>query len=281
MQMEDITNQIADSKERLDQDPLDIEALSAMYQIYGMIDRQGQVTPYTEAALTALEEQQDSLGEEKVDEMLRGIITAALGGRDFEGGLLAMEQYARIDPDNTQTLAMLGNLNYDLGNHGEAIEWYDKYIELADPVADAETYWNVRADRATMFVNLYTENGDEADLQTALTELETITTEQPSHWGAWFNLGQANIQAGETELAEAAFEQAKTLAQDPMQIWQVERELALLRGEEPPPMPGNEGNPHGGMGMGGMGSAEGMPNPHGGTESSGGGGNPHGGMGGA
>jgi len=274
MGMEDVTSQIEGSKQSLEQNPLDTKALATLYQMYGMIGRQSQLTPYVERALETLDEQKDSLGPEKVDEILRGIVTAALGGNDVEGGLMALQRYAEIDPENIQTLAMLGNLNYDLGNQTDAIEWYDKYLEAADPAADGEIYWNVRTDRATMFLQRYEADGNEADLQTALDELTAVTMEQPGHWSAWFNLGQTQVQAGANQQAEAAFEQAKALADGPMQVWQVEVELAKLRGEEPPPMPGNEGNPHGGMDMGsggaanphggGTGSAEGMPNPHGG-----------------
>ncbi len=86
-------------------------------------------------------------------------------------------------------------------------------------------------------------------------------------------------QAGNKDKAAEIWEKCLTMAAGEMQKWQVQSELARLRGEPAPPMPSN---PHGDMsgGMGGMG--DGMSNPHGemppGGEM-GGEGNPHGDMG--
>lgn len=279
MGMEDVTSQIANSKDSLDKNPLDTQALATLYRLYGMIGRQNQVTPYVDKALTTLDDQKDSMGKDKTEEILRGIVGAALGGNDIEAGLKALERYAQLDPNNTSTLVMLGNLNYDLNKADDAIKWYGEYLDLSDPATDGDTYWNAKADRAAMYLQRYDTSNAAEDLNTAMTELQEITTDQPKHWGAWYNLGQANLKAGNNDQAEAAFEQAKALGSDDMEVWQAEAALAKMHGEEPPPKPTPPSNPHGGS----MGATPGTPNPHGsGMSSPQGMPNPHGsGAGGA
>jgi Flp pilus assembly protein TadD len=284
--MNQMMAQIQANKDALAKDPLDTQALAALYQTFSMVNRQDQVRTYLEKALEALDQQKATLGDE-AKRKASDIAMAAINGNDLEGALLALGALRKITPEDVSLIAMMGDLNYDLGKPEKAIEYYDEYLSQADASKAGDNYWKVRVDRASMLISMGAK--DAIVLDQAMQELLTITAAKPEMFNAWFNLGVAYVQKGDKDTALKTFEKCKPLAQGEMQTWQVDVQLARLKGEPEPPMPasphgegmgeaggGGMANPHGGMDMGGGGD---MANPHGGMDMGDGGGmaNPHGG----
>ena len=268
--MEEMMAQIASAKETLKTNPMDTQALTTLYQSFGMIGRQDQIRPYLDGAIAELTAKKDELGPE-AQQIASDIAVAAIQGQDLAGALQALEVLHQIAPEKLQVVAMLGDLNYDLGNTDKAIEWYDTYLKQAKPESEGEDYWKVCVDRATMLLSAAEQKKDSSLTQQAVQELERVTAAQPQMFNAWFNLGHAYDKSGQTERASEIWQKCLGLAVGDMQKWQVDSQLARLQGKEPPPMPAS---PHGeGMGMPGGEMANphgGMENPHGATE------NPHG-----
>jgi hypothetical protein len=284
----DVMKQLADAKAALEKDPLATESLITLYQMYGMIGREKEVRPYMDKAYAALVGKRKELGQE-APKMLAQIVTAAMMGNDAEAAIGVLEKYQQLDPQDTSTSRMLGDVNFDIANSDEAIKWYTLYLSQAKPEVEGDTYWRVRIDRATMYLSHNQPVDGKDPVQLAVSELESITQQVPAQWNGWFNLGVAYNTAKQPEKARAAWNKASTLASGEYEKWQVAAELAKLDGKEPPPQPANPhgmmggaggmgggANPHGGMDMGGAGGA----NPHSGMDMGGAGGgmeNPHGG----
>ena len=267
-----------EAKKKIEKDPLDVEALTTLYQTYGMIGRQEKIRPYLEKALAELKAKKATLGD-KAQQTASDIASAAIAGQDLPGALEALTLLNEMAPDKLPVMSLIGDINYDMGNVDKAIEWYDKYLKKATPEAQGEDYWMVRVDRAAMLLQSG-ETGSKPELKKqAVTELEQVTVAQPKMYKAWFNLGQAYDKSGDKAKAKSAWQKSLALAKDANEKWQAEAQLARLEGKEPPPPPASphgEGRGGGGMGAEGMG---GMPNPHGaGGADSGAGGmpNPHG-----
>lgn len=268
----DVMKQLSDAKAALDKDPLATESLITLYQMYGMIGREKEVRPYLDKSYEALVKKRGELGKD-ASKLLAQIVTAAMMGNDADGAVGVLEKYHELEPDDTSILGMLGDVCFDTGKSEDAIKWYTQYLEKSKPETEGETYWRVRTDRATMYLNLGQPVDGKDSVALAVSELEYITQNSPTLWNGWFNLGVAYSTAGQKDKAKVAWAKADTLATGEMEKWRVASELAKLEGKEPPPPPSN---PHGDMG-----AAGGMANPHGGMDMGGAGGaDPHGGMGG-
>jgi tetratricopeptide (TPR) repeat protein len=267
-----ISQQIAAAKTALDRDSLDTQALVVLYRMYGMIGRQQELRPLLDKAYGALVKRRGELGDQAA-QRLRELAVAAMRGNDIDGALAVLTKYRELEPQNLSLLGMLGDVCYDAGKPEEAIKWYSEYLDKAKPEVEGEAYWRVRTDRATMYMEAQEPQGQGSNVAQAIAELQYITQQVPALWNAWFNLGMAYEQSGAKQKAETALNKALGLAKGEMDRWQVQSELAKLKGQPPPPRPQS---PHGDMGMGtGMGG--GTVNPH---QGMGGGGNPHQGMGG-
>lgn len=254
--MEDVTSTIATSKQKLAEDPLDVESLLSLYQSYGMIGRGAQLRPYVDAALLALDERAAELGDEAVDIAMQIARGALVLGGDADAGRTALLKVHELAPDDLMALKLLGDVDFDRGAYADSIGWYTQYLESANAGEQGQDYWNARVDRATMYLRLGEQDGDPALTDAAVAELTEVTELQPRSFDAWFNLGNAILKAGDEAEAERIWEDCLALAADAEETWRAEAALAELRGEEAPPRP----MPDSGMGMGGAP----MGNPHGG-----------------
>ena len=266
-QMAEMMEQLDAAKASLDQDPLDLEALQTLYLAFGKIDRQDQIRPRLDAAVEALVAKIDDITPEQLVKILNSMAYSALFGHDLEGAEQAITTLAEAAPDNLGILVLRGNIYYDLGLIDQSIAAYTAYLDLVDPESAADEYWNARTDRATMMLQHGQENDDLKMTTKALEEFHLVTQNRPEFYSAWFNLGLACMAAKETAQAEAAWVSAQAVATTEREEYRVAKELAILRGEAPPPLPPNMippamdgmANPHGGMDMGT--NAGGMPNP--------------------
>lgn len=290
----DIMKQIADAKAALEKDPLETKSLATLYQMYGMIGREQQLRPYLDKAYDALVKQRSKLGDQATNKLAE-IVVAAVSGNDTAGATEVLQKYQQLDPKNPAVLSLLGDVSFDSNKPDEAIKWYTQYLDQAKPEAAGESYWRVRTDRATMYLNSGKPIDGKDNVQLAISELEYITQQTPGLWNAWFNLGMAYAAAKQKDKAKAAWQKTLAMSSGEADKWRVEAELAKLDGKKPPPPPAN---PHGAMGgadMGGAGAGAASPhgdmgggagagtaNPHGDMGGSAGGGtaNPHGDMGG-
>ena len=294
--MEGLTATLNSAKAALEEDPLNRDALMTLYQNYGMIGRQAQVKPYLDNAIAAMEAKADELGDKLVETGMN-IGLAALLGNEPEGALEVYRKLDELKPNTPEVVVMLGDVSAALDKFEDAVKYYDQY--LADATQEAgDQYWGAVINRAVAlrmrFEQAEAGMAQQVWLDEAIAGLEMAATAKPDVFAPVYNLGVAYGVAGQKDKALATLAMAKPLAKDAQQEWQVAAEVAKLNGEEPPPAPemgsmdmsGMEGmgsaegmpNPHGGSMGGGMGSAEGMPNPHGGSMGGGEGmANPHGG----
>jgi Flp pilus assembly protein TadD len=263
----DVMQQIDGAKAALEKDPLDTSSLAALYQMYGMIGHQQKVRPYLDKAYETWLKKRGELGAD-APQVLTGIIYAAMGGQDIDGAIAVLQKYQQLDPKNISVLNLLGDVFFDANQPEAAIKWYTLYLDQAKPETAGETYWRVRTDRASMYLNSGKPVDGKDSVQLAISELEDVTQRAPGLWNAWFNLGLAYSAVTQKDKAKAAWQKALALSSGEEERWRVDAELAKLDGKQPPPPPVD---PHGGMGGGGMGSG-GMENPHsqgGGTEQGG------------
>lgn len=280
----DVMQQLGDAKAALEKDPLAVDSLNVLYNMYATIGLQEKVRPYLNKAYDALVAKRGELGDKATDTLIQ-LVTAAMMGSDTDGALDVLTKYQKLEPENVSLMGILGDVCFDTGKNEDAIKWYTMYLDKAKPEEAGETYWRVRTDRATMYLNLGKPVDGKDSVQLAVSELETVTAQTPGLWAGWFNLGIAYSTAGQKEKAKQAWKKALELASGELEKWQVEAQIAKSEGKEPPPPPEN---PHGDMGMGGAGMAnphggagggEGMANPHGDMGAGDGAANPHGGGG--
>ncbi|MBN2082826.1 tetratricopeptide repeat protein [bacterium] len=256
-------------------DPLDVESLATLYQTYGMIGRAAQVRPELDAAMAALAEQREELGDDFETKGMELSLIALQSG-DIDGGLAALDKLIELTEGSGQSLLLTADVYARLDDPAKAIGYYDRYLESADPVADGAIHEQALVNRALAMVALAdtAETPDQAQLGRAVNDLTQITTGDGASFEAWLGLGKAYYLLSESDKAIVAYEQARQLATDDTMNWQVDSGLAEVRGEEPPEPPasaqmgGGMGSPHGGMG-----GSSGMANPHGSMS------NPHGSVG--
>jgi tetratricopeptide (TPR) repeat protein len=268
--MGEVLKQVGELKEKLEADPMnasqaDPSPLAEIYGIYGQVGKLDKAREYLQLALDGIATQLKSkkIDDDKAIGAVADIAQVAVMSGDMEGALTSLTFFHELKPADLRVLPFLGNLCYDLGRTEEALKWYDMFLAEADPEKFAE-YWNVKVDRATMYLSQTDATGDKKWLELARRELEETTKAQPAMFNAWFNLGQVHLHDADRQSARPNFVKALELAgDDSMLKYKAEREIALLDGKAPPEMP----NPHGeGMSLEEMGlgpAREGMENPHG------------------
>ena len=129
-----------------------------------------------------------------------------------------LESQLEGDPENTETLlaaaracsswgtsVMMLAANDDEASHGtelvqRAVGYYDRYLAL-DNASDA------RAERAMCEYYL-------GDAETATSDLEAVTTDDPEYAPAWYDLGSLYEAQGLTDDALAAYQKAVELDPD-------------------------------------------------------------------
>jgi tetratricopeptide (TPR) repeat protein len=268
--MSDVQKQLETHKKALDKDPLDVTALSELYDMYAQIGQAEKVKPFVDKALARWNKLYKGKSTEEQRRMLAGIALLALQADDLPTAADVLKVYHAEEPDNLGLIATLGNIYFELEQEPEAIEWYDKYLERTTPEEQGNDYWNILVDQATMYLHQSKGDASSPNYKEALTRLERATAENPQHWPAWYNLGEAHKAAGKKDAALAAYRKSLEVAgDDAMRKWESQKEINALEGKPPPPQP--EVDPHAGLDMGG---SSGLPTPPAGTP------NPHGEMGG-
>lgn len=277
--MGEVLKQVQGLKDELAKDPTNVETLNKIYQLYGQVGKIDKAREYLTQVLDGIRAKLKS-GEfdtEKAISTTADVAQAAVMAGDGEGAMQALEFFHELKPDDLRVLPFLGNLSYDLGKVDDSIKWYSQFLEKAEP-EKFEEYWNVKVDRATMYLQKADDTKDSTWLDKAQSELEATNVAQPKMFNAWFNLGQVYLKRPDKVTARSMFEKSLALATDDISKYKAEREIALIDGKEPPAMP----NPHGEGSLEDMGlgpAKPGVPNPHGeGFDGTGGGGmaNPHG-----
>jgi tetratricopeptide (TPR) repeat protein len=132
----------------------------------------------------------------------------------------ALSSYLRVlelAPNNLDALRSVGNIYYDFEEFAKAIEYYQKYLALSPDDA------SVRTDMGTMY--LYSNNIDRA-----ITEYQTVITKKPDFFQAYFNLGIAYQEKGDTAQAREFLVKAKSLTKEKAIQEQIERVLAQFSG---------------------------------------------------
>jgi tetratricopeptide (TPR) repeat protein len=126
-----------------------------------------------------------------------------------------------LAPNDLEGLRGTGNVYYDLEEYPKAVEYYQKYLTLSpdDP--------NVRTDLATMY--LYSK-----DVDRAITEYQAVIAKKPDFMQAYFNLGIAYHEKGETEKARATLEQTKALTTDQNVQARIDKVITELSGSPAP-----------------------------------------------
>lgn len=110
---------------------------------------------------------------------------------------------ARLDanPDDTQTLLELANLNNDSGFYDKAIPLYQRYLEKFPEDADA------RIDMGVCMYNL-------GDFDNAIKEMKNALEYEPDHQIGHLNLGVVNLTTGNFDVAKDWFQKAVDLEPD-------------------------------------------------------------------
>lgn len=227
---------------RLEQDPLDIEAITGLYNLYAQIGQAEKVRDQLNTSLTVLKERHASgqVGKEAAKKLALDMAMAAMGAEDTLGGLDAMKVYYELNPERSSTAAMIGNIYYDIGLVDDALFWYDEYLSKADPLAEAETVLSVRVDRLSLLLQQAVEADDKAGIDRVIEELTRMTVEHPVFWAAKFNLGVAYKHSGDLPKALQLWNEALPLAGDATEKWQVEAAIAEAEGRPAPPLPPSE-----------------------------------------
>jgi hypothetical protein len=280
--MESLTQTLASAKTKLEEDPLDRDALMTLYQNYGMIGRAPQLRPYLDKAIAMLETKSSELGD-KLIETGMNVGLAALLGNELDGARAVYAKLNELKPGQPEVILMLGDVSAALDQFEDAIKYYDEYMALGG-LEQNDQYWSAVVNRSVAQRMRYEKaepgKGQPAWLNESIAGLEQAAAAKPELYAPLYNLGLAYGLAGQKDKALASYEKARPLAKDDMEKWQVDAEVAKLKGETPPPQPALDSM----GGMEGMGGMDGTANPHGGAMGSGEGGgmvNPHGGMGGA
>ena len=122
-----------------------------------------------------------------------------------------------LDPNDLDGLRGVGNVYYDFEEFATAIEYYQKYLALNpdDP--------SVRTDMGTM--HLYSNNPDRA-----IAEYQTVIAQKPDFFQAYFNLGIAYQEKGDTTQARELLVKAKSLTPEKAIQERIDQVLTQLSG---------------------------------------------------
>jgi hypothetical protein len=256
--MQGLQDSFASAKAALEKDPLDLDALTTLYQNYGMIGRAAQLRPYLDQALATLEQRRGELGDKFLDTGMN-LGLAALMGNELDGGLAVYRKLNELEPGRPEVLSMLGDISAAQEQFADAVRYYDEY--LARPGLERnDQYWNTVLFRGIAqrlrYENAAPGEADAVWLAEAVRGLEQAAAVLPELYAPQYNLGLAYGLAGEQDKALACYAKALPLAGDAIEKWQVEAEVAKLKGEAPPPEPvmdsphgmAGAANPHAGVG---------------------------------
>jgi tetratricopeptide (TPR) repeat protein len=130
----------------------------------------------------------------------------------------AFTQVIKLDPNNTDALRGLGDINYDRNNHDQAILAYEQYLKHQpdDP--------NVLTDVGTMY--LYAGKSEQA-----IARYKKAVALNGDHFQAWYNMGIAYGQGDNAAEAKIALKRAYEAAQDDNARTQVKDVLTRMFGE--------------------------------------------------
>lgn len=277
--MQDVMAVIEQSRGKLEENPLDINALNELYQMYGGIGEPEKVRPYTVAAVDAWQALEEQARDMK---RISDIAVLAMQNGDFEGAVVAFESYLENSPENVQVAATIGNLYFQMGRRdgtdteagraamNNAIDWYTRFLDAGNPSELGDKYWNARIDRASARIALA--DGGPDTFEAVIEDLREVTEQAPDYWMGWHSLGLAQKLAGHSEDAIETLHSAKEHASSGRERWESEQQLAILEGREADPGDYDPTNPHAELDMDSMDlpdAAPGMPNPHGGSGDSG------------
>jgi tetratricopeptide (TPR) repeat protein len=97
------------------------------------------------------------------------------------------------DPENQTAIIALANLNYDLNNHAEATQWFEKAL-LKDP-----NNINLITDMGTSYLQIQ-------NIEKAVECYKKSLAIDPKHYQTLMNLGIAKMTAGDKNGAAEAWE---------------------------------------------------------------------------
>jgi tetratricopeptide (TPR) repeat protein len=132
----------------------------------------------------------------------------------------ALSSYRRVlelAPNDLDALRGVGNVYYDFEEFDKAIDYYQQYLTLRPDDA------SVRTDIGTMY--LYSNNIDRA-----ITEYQTVIAKKPDFFQAYFNLGIAYQEKGETAQAREFLIKAKSLTPEKAIQERIEQVLTQFSG---------------------------------------------------
>lgn len=113
-----------------------------------------------------------------------------------------LDEYVSQNPEDTQALLQLGNMNFEMGNWPRSAELYERYLELAPRNAD------VLSDLAVSY-------REQQQLQRALQLLDEAQELDPTHWPSRFNeVIILALDLEDYEAAEATLDELRELRPD-------------------------------------------------------------------
>ena len=128
----------------------------------------------------------------------------------------ALEQALEANPDDTVSLARMGQLMVDSHQAEQAIEYLQRYLALSPGSQDAQL----------RLANAY---AGESRWQDALTLLEGFVERWPDNYVALFNLGAVYANLEQRDEALALWERVRDGASDSVLVTMAEEALAAMR----------------------------------------------------
>lgn len=129
----------------------------------------------------------------------------AAAERQMLGNMVAsLRKRLRTHPDDAESWAMFGQSQQLLGQYPEAVQAYDRALQLS--AAEPQVDWLVGAGEARALAR------DDRDLQASRALFEQALTLEPGHPKALWYAGLAAIQAGDAEVAFRHWSMLRTQA---------------------------------------------------------------------
>ncbi|MCB1037375.1 MAG: tetratricopeptide repeat protein [Acidobacteria bacterium] len=132
---------------------------------------------------------------------------------------MVQELQARLqqDPNDTDAILRLANLNFDISNWSRAKELYDRYLELepGDP--------NILSDMGVCLRNMQ-------EFDQALAAFDRALEKTPDHWLSRFNKAIVlGIDMGEYDQAETVIAELRQMRPDAPEVDRLAQELERRR----------------------------------------------------
>ena len=147
-----------------------------------------------------------------------GGAAAAPGAQPAMEQVQRLRQYVQDNPQDTEALRLLANLNYDIQNWSRAVELYGRFLEVhPDDV-------NVRTDlgASLRFMDRH---------QEALAEFDRVLQQRPDHWQALYNqILVLAFNLGDFEAAGEALERLQVLQPSNPEVGRLAAEIERRRG---------------------------------------------------